>query len=202
MNLKDTYNKIAKDWFTEHKESDWWSQPMDKFLEYLRPGDLILDVGCGAAIKTKYIVERGFKAVGIDFSEEMVKLARQYLPTADFYVKDINEPLHFSTTFEGIFAQAILLHTPKVKVPETLKNLLNNLKPGGYLFLGVKGIRPGQNEEVNMVESDYGYEYERFFSFYTMPELKSYLTSFNMEIVYETVIEHNGTAWIIAIAKK
>lgn len=202
MNLKDTYNKIAQDWFTEHKESDWWSQPMEKFLHYLHEGDLILDIGCGAGIKTKYIVARGFKAVGIDFSEEMIKLAKQYLPTAEFYVKDINEPLRFSTTFDGIFAQAILLHTPKVKVPETLQNMLRNLKPSGYLFLGVKGIRPGEDEEMKIVERDYGYDYERFFSFYTLPEVKSYLVGLGMEIVYETVIEHNGTEWIIVIAKK
>lgn len=31
MNLKDTYNKIAKDWVTDHNVDTWWQEGADYF---------------------------------------------------------------------------------------------------------------------------------------------------------------------------
>ena len=76
MDLKATYDKIAKNWFNQHKASDWWSKPMLGFLSHLKAGQKILDVGCGAGLKAKYLTDRGFEVFGIDFSEEMIKLAQ------------------------------------------------------------------------------------------------------------------------------
>ncbi len=201
MNLKDTYNKIAKDWFNDHKESDWWSEIALKFLGYLKKGDKILDVGCGAGLKTKYLIEQGFEAVGIDFSEEMVKLAKNYCPQGTFYVKDIKEPLNLGT-FDGIFAQAVLLHIPKAEVVGVLQNFYNSLKSGGCLYLAVKGLKQGEPEEQMVKENDYNYEYERFFSFFTVAEIKNNLDQLGMQILDETVISRGDTDWVIVIAKK
>ena len=50
----------------------------DAVLQLLnpRPGELILDVGCGDGVLTARIVEAGARVIGVDSSEEMVEAAR------------------------------------------------------------------------------------------------------------------------------
>lgn len=48
-------------------------------------GTTILDLGCGSGEFCSTATERGAKATGIDASEEMLRLARQQAPEAEFH---------------------------------------------------------------------------------------------------------------------
>ena len=200
--LKSTYNRIAKDWFKDHLEDTWWIEGTDKFASLLKSDSLVLDVGCGAGVKSKYLIKKGLKVVGIDLSEEMIEIAKKEVPDGKFLVADITESLDFDKKFDGIFAQAVLLHIPKKDIKNILSNLLSPLKPKGYLYIAVKGLKEGQPEEQIIKESDYGYEYERFFSFYTPKELENYLKELGMTIVYNEMVSTGNTDWIQLIAQK
>ena len=163
---------------------------------------MVLDVGCGAGVKSKHLIKKGLKVVGIDLSEEMIEIAKKEVPEAKFKVADIAEPLEFDEKFDGIFAQAVLLHIPKKDIKKVLANLLGQLGSGGYLYIAVKGIKEGQPEEQIVKENDYGYEYERFFSFYSKEEMENYLTNLNQKIVYSDIVSVGNTDWIQIISKK
>ena len=117
-------------------------------------------------------------------------------------MRDINEPLNLKSKFDGIFAQAVLLHVPKNNIKKVLGNLLELLKSNGYIYIAVKKVNEGQIEEQVIKENDYGYEYERFFSFYTLDEMRGYLEEFGLKIVYSDVISTGKTEWIQVIAQK
>ena len=202
MDLKSTYNKIAKDWMQDHHGDTWWVEGTDKYLSFFQPNASILDVGCGAGEKSKYLVKKGFKVTGIDFSEEMIALAKEQVPAGKFFVKDIKQPLDLEDAFDGVFAQAVLLHIPKKEVSSVLKNIIAPLKTGGYFYAAVKELRQGNPDEEIVKENDYGYEYERFFSYFTVDELKSYLQELGMELVYENVALSGRTNWVQVVAKK
>src|SRR5258708_3413568 len=163
MDLKDTYNKIAKDWNKDHKIDTWWNVGTVKFTSYLKKGDSILDVGCAGGMKSEFLANQGFAITGIDLSDEMIKIAKDRMPNGEFYVKDITQPLGLDNQFDGVFAQAVLLHISKKDIRKVLKNLLNLLKTGGHLYIAVKQLREGEKDEQVVQENDYGYEYERFF---------------------------------------
>ena len=74
--------------------------------------------------------------------------------------------------------------------------------PGGYLFVGVKKIRPGEPEEKVEQQDKYGYQFERFFSYFTTNELKKYLQDLGMEICYENVLADDISNWLIVISRK
>src|SRR3990167_10455696 len=154
MNLKETYNKIAKDWMEDHHGDTWWIEGTDKFLSYIAPNLSLLDVGCGAGEKSKYLVKRGFNVTGIDFSNEMINLAKEQVPTGRFILKDILKPLELDELFDGVFAKAVLLHIPKNQLNDVLTNITEPLIPGGYFFVMVKEIKPGQAEEEIRKEDD------------------------------------------------
>ncbi|MDB5254270.1 MAG: hypothetical protein JWL80_336 [Parcubacteria group bacterium] len=202
MDLKSTYNKIAEDWFQDHKEDIWWKTGADKFTSFLSPGVSILDVGCGAGIKSKYLADKGFKVIGTDFSEGMIEVAKREVPNVEFFVKDIYEPNSLDQTFDAVFAQAVLLHIPKERIMDVLKNLRDTLNQDGLIYLGVKEMKDNQVNNEILKENDYGYEYERFFSYFTLDEMKGYLESHNMEILWTNISKAGNTNWVEVIAKK
>ena len=186
----------------DHHGDTWWIDGTDKYLSFFKPRANILDVGCAAGEKSKYLIKKGFDITGIDFSETMIKLAKKQVPSGKFFVKDIRQPLGFENLFDGVFAQAVLLHIPKNEVKRVLKNITEPLKPGGYFYAAVKGTRPGSKEEEIVTENDYGYDYERFFSYFTLDELKNYVENINLQVIYENITSSGKTNWIQIVAKK
>jgi cyclopropane fatty-acyl-phospholipid synthase-like methyltransferase len=203
MDLKETYNKIAKSW-SETRPNEWMQQSIDKFISFLKPGDSILDVGCASGDKSKYFYDKGMNVVGIDFSEKMIEIARKALPEGDFKVLDVKKIGELGEQFDGVFARAVLLHFKKQEIPKILSLLKDTLKDGGYLYIAVKEKRENEKEEELVKENDYGSEIERFFSYFTMNEIEDYFERLGMEICFKTIsVVKTGTRkWIQVIARK
>ena len=202
MGLKSTYDKIAEDWHEDHKNDDWLLEGTDAFISFLSKGNLILDVGCGTGIKAKYLIDHGLKVIGIDFSDKMIEIAKRENPAGDFRVLDLKDISKIQEDFDAVFAQAVLLHIPKNEAESTLKSLIAKLKPSGYLYVAVKESRPGKSEEEIKEEEDYGYKYERFFSYFTKDEIKKYLIDIGLKIVYEIITTSGKTNWIQIVGQK
>jgi 2-polyprenyl-3-methyl-5-hydroxy-6-metoxy-1,4-benzoquinol methylase len=202
MNLRETYNLIADDWHTDHKESNWWVEGTDAFIQLLPKGCHVLDVGCAGGVKTKYLSSKGFTLTGIDLSDNFIEIARRHVPQAHLEVMDMRDLAKLPGQFEGIFAQASLLHIPKKEIVDVLNTLISKLKPGGLLYIAVKGIRPDRVEEETREENDYGYPYKRFFSYFNMTELKKYLLDAQLEIVYENSKIVGKTEWLQVVGRK
>lgn len=205
-NLKDTYNKIAKDWHKDHLQDDWWYEGTDKFISYFKKGDSILDVGCAGGTKSKYLIDKGLNVTGIDFSEKFINIANNEVPKGKFFVMDVNNINELNETFNGIFIQAVLLHIPKQEVEGLLKKITQKLNNGGYLYVAVKEKKEGGVDEEIKKENDYKYEYERFFSYFTLDEIKNYFKNTGLKLVFENEEPPSRatrkTNWIQVIGKK
>src|SRR3989344_6053984 len=196
MDLRGTYNHIAEDWFGDHQKDVWSFEGAGKFASYLNPGSWILDIGCGCGLKSKYLINKGMKVVGIDFSEKMIEIAKKEVPEGEFEVMDLRNVSKLERVFDGIFLQAVLLHIPKNEVSRVLIGLLDKLKSGGYVYVAVKEKKPGGADEEIKKEQDYGYSYERFFSYFTLAEVKKYLENIGIEIIHESITPFGNTRWI------
>lgn len=201
MSLRSTYDRIAEDWHRDHQDDDWWVAGTDAFIDLLRPGQTVLDVGCGTGVKAGYLAKRGLRVTGVDLSEGMVAIARREHPEIPFFVEDLKYLERIEGSFDGVFAQAVLLHVPKQDVPEALGQLVGKLKPGGYLYLAVKERRPGGPEEETVTEEDYGYRYERFFSYFTSEELEGLVQEAGCEVVLNGIAAPKGR-WVQLVGKK
>jgi SAM-dependent methyltransferase len=66
----------------------------------LEPGQLVLDIGCGAGVFLQLVTERGARAYGLDASDALLDLARTRLPDADLRVGDMEALPYNDDTFD------------------------------------------------------------------------------------------------------
>jgi len=202
MDLKDTYNKIAKDWHGDRPADIWWTEGAEKFVSLMKPGQLVLDVGCAGGLKSRYLINNGLKVVGIDIAEKFIEIAKKEVPEGKFSVARMEDIPKLESVFDAIFMQAVLLHIPHNQVKKNLEGAMTKLNKGGYFYVAVKEQKAGQPPEETKKENDYGYEYERFFSYFTLPQIKKLLTDIGLNVVYENVTLSGKTNWIQVIGKK
>ncbi len=202
MGLRETYNAIAEDWHRDHQADSWWVDGTDRFVSFLKPGDSVLDAGCAAGTKTKYLIEKELKVTGIDFSENFIAIAKREVPSGRFFVLDLFVVDRLDGEFDGVFVQAVLLHIPKERVRECIERLVGKLKPGGYIYLAVKERAKDGPEEEMVAEKKDGKKYERFFSFYDVGELDRILEDLGLDVVSSDVLPSGHTRWIQVIGRK
>lgn len=202
MDLKNTYNKIAKEWHKQHETDTWWVDSTDYFISLIGSGGSVLDVGCGAGTTAKYLTEHEVEVTGVDFSEKMIEIAKEVSPLSKFHVMTFKDAGNIKDTFDGLFMQASLLHVAKSEVKNILTGLSRLLKPGGYFYVAVKERREGQVEEEEKTEIDIGYEYKRFFSYFTRDELERYFVELGMKEVHFATTPSGKTIWLQMIFKK
>ena len=174
------------------------------FIQKLPVGSHVLDVGCGSGVKSKYFIDHGFKVTGIDISDKLLEIARREAPEGEFKVLSMTELDSMLETFDGVFAQASLLHIPKKDSGEMVKKMARRLVSGGLLYIAVKEAFGGTSEEEVLKENDYGYEYERFFSYFTMEELEKYLADAGLKDVSKLRNSNPSgkTVWLQIIGQK
>lgn len=66
----------------------------------LKPGELVLDIGCGVGAFLRLVAERRAKPVGLDASASLIALARTRLPEADLRVGEMEALPYEDDTFD------------------------------------------------------------------------------------------------------
>lgn len=121
-----------KDWNPELYQASHsfvWEHARDLIaLLAPKPGERILDAGCGTGQLTTEIANSGAHVVGIDSSENMIAQARANCPALRFEIADVRD-LPFAGEFDAVFSNAAL-HW--VKEAETaVRSIRRALRPGG-----------------------------------------------------------------------
>ena len=109
---------------------------LDAFLAALPEEARILELGCGGGQDCAYMLSRGFDVTPTDGSAE---LARQAEKLVGRPVKVMRfEELAARGEFDGIWAEASLLHVPRTDLPGILALIRNALKKGGIFHASFK----------------------------------------------------------------
>ena len=92
-------------------------------------GMSILDVGCGPGYVSAAAAERGASPIGLDFSGEMIAIAKAMFPRIEFRQGDAQHLPFPDSSFDHVLANFALLHLAE---PErAFAEALRVLKPGG-----------------------------------------------------------------------
>jgi SAM-dependent methyltransferase len=138
----DYYHREFQSYFhsTVHVDSTPFLEPV---VKYLPPGGEVWDVGCGSGRDLLWLKQRGFKAVGLERSRGLARLAAEHsgcqVIQGDFNTFDFSR-----MAVDAILLTGALVHVPWQELPPLLSTIIAGLKPGGILFLSLKqgcGIR-------------------------------------------------------------
>jgi len=133
--VRKGYDKIAEKYDKERHTFDN-RRELGEFASLLPKNGTVLDVGCGAGIPiAKFLAKGGFDVTGIDFSKNMLKLARKNVPEARFILKDMTELDFEADSFDGLTAFYSIIHVPREKHFSLFQSFHRILKPEGVMLI-------------------------------------------------------------------
>ena len=117
------------------------------FLALLPKGARILELGCGAGGDTAEMLAQGFDVRATDGSPEMAAVASKRLgrPVETLLFHELDEV----EAYEGVWANACLLHVPRDQLAHVLSLIRRALKPGGVFFASYKEGEAGGRDTLD-----------------------------------------------------
>ena len=138
-----------------------------------KPGELILDLGCGAGQLTNKIAGFGAKVIGLDSSAEMIENAKHSFPELEFHKMDAAD-FRFKVPFDVIFSNAALHWvTDQAKAVQCL---YKNLKKSGRLVVefGGRGNVDSILKALTKALIQFGYEENSKLNRWYFPSISEY----------------------------
>ena len=116
--MKDAFTKFEHEGWERvaNKYDSTWSSSTRQFIPaLLNAAEVgaemsILDVGCGPGYVSAAAVELGALAVGLDFSAEMIAIAKKMFPGIEFRQGDAQNLPFDAASFDRVLANFALLH--------------------------------------------------------------------------------------------
>jgi trans-aconitate methyltransferase len=164
-------------------------------LSYLlpKPGETILDLGCGTGDLTEEIFQKGARVIGVDNSAEMIQVAKTKFPSIEFLQADARI-MNFDVRFDAIFSNAVL-HWIKEK-DLVIRQMYLSLKVSGRIVLefGGKGNIQQMENAMRMVLKRNGYDENANMDFWYFPSIGEYATELekqNFRVIHAEHFDRN-----------
>ena len=136
---QEHYSNHPFDFMTDEDEkniADLQPVPFRYFVEnYLHPGQVVADVGCGPGRATLYLEKSGFKVYAVDLSLASIDLARKRAKGQSFTCAS-NLSMPFKPgVFDAVVSDGVIHHTPDAHRSFTENAKL--VRPDGYMYVAV-----------------------------------------------------------------
>lgn len=159
--------QVYGDNFGQHGMADF--KQIDLLLEAMKPtkDDVILDIGCGYGLISKYIMEKtGAKVVGIDISVSAIEFARTLALSTDkleFHVMDVKDLGFPEGTFTHIISIDTIYYFPSPKrALQTFKKIgTPNVAVGVLRTFPIRTFtketwKPERTELASLMDAEFG----------------------------------------------
>ena len=177
---KKAWNNVAKKY--EQAKYGKTNLLTEFFCKELPENAYILDLGSGTGLPfAKFFVEKGFKVLGIDISSQMIKMAKENVPNADFRELSMTDLDHVNE-FDGVFSNySMLLLNPSL-FKDVANRIVKSLKNNGLFYLALNEPRKeGGNLDDDVVVKIMG---EKMYSrAYTEKEILEIFTPLGMSLL-------------------
>jgi cyclopropane fatty-acyl-phospholipid synthase-like methyltransferase len=165
------------------------------FNSRLKPGSLVLDLGCGAGKPIdRFLVNRGHKIIGVDISRKQIKLAKRNVPEARYVVKDISSLRKEEYRVDAVISFYTILHISR-ETHQELFYIINSFLPEGGLILVTMG-----SSEWEGIQDFYGVE--MYWSHYGPEKNREIIEKAGFEIILDEIDASRIDKHQVIMAKK
>jgi SAM-dependent methyltransferase len=118
------------------RERELGEARLRRFAELLPAGGQVLELGCGGGQDSAALLALGLDVTPTDGSPELAAEAQKRLgrPVSVLLFED----LAADAAFDGVWANACLLHVPRPALPGILARVHRALRPGGAFYASFK----------------------------------------------------------------
>ena len=139
LNTQTSYDQVAVE-YAEKMKDEMDYKPFDRdCLDRLarEVGDVgpICDMGCGPGQIARYLHRHGVPTLGVDLSPRMIEVATQLNPEIHFHQGDMLALPDADNSWGGIAAFYCIIHIPRERIVDALREMQRVLKPGGILLI-------------------------------------------------------------------
>lgn len=110
-----------------------------RFVSLLPKAARILDLGCGPGRDLRLFTEAGHDPIGVELNPSFAHMARRHGNVLAIDIRTIDE-IFPPLSFEGIWAQASLVHLSTTDIAKLLQDIASLLVPKGRFYACVPAI--------------------------------------------------------------
>ncbi|CUH43383.1 class I SAM-dependent DNA methyltransferase [Ruegeria atlantica] len=137
------YERQATEYDMRRSKALFEARWLARFTASLKPGDHVLDLGCGTGDPiARWFMAEGFDVTGVDFSAAMLNIAKERWPDGDWRKADMRD-FELDQQFDGIIAWNSFFHLTADEQKGCITRMARHLHNGGMLMLTV-GPRAGE----------------------------------------------------------
>lgn len=149
------------------------SRTLETFLERLPPRARILELGCGDGRDSEAMLAQGFD---VDATDGVAAMASQAEARLGRSVRVMRfDELVAEQAYDGVWANASLMHVPFLALPGVLSRILRALKPGGFHAASYK------------IGVDEGDERDRLGRYFNLPSAKALEAAYHQSGTWENL---------------
>ncbi len=194
----DNEIKLFYDLTAKKTADEWYKEEILKptildFVSMLPANPRILDLGCGPGYESMRIAETGANVVGVDFSEECIRIARERCPQCRFEVVDFRDLDERFGRFDGVFASGSLPHLAPEDFLKVLKNIGGILTGNGHVAIIIVDGE-GISDKMSCLEVD-GRKLKRTVYLYTKEYVIQEAKKAGLEFVREGYLDSKLIAY-------
>ena len=190
LNTQTSYDQVAAAYAEKFKD-EMDDKPFDRdCLGRLarEVGSLgpICDLGCGPGQIACYLHRQGVDSLGVDLSPRMVAEAQRLNPEIHFHQGDMLSLPDADNSWGGIAAFYCIIHIPRERIVDALREMKRVLKPSGVLLIT---FHIGQ--EIEHLDEWWEKPVNLDFAFYEPAEMETWLNEAGFELEETLVREPN-----------
>ncbi len=169
----ETWNKVASRYRDMFMDLDLYNDTYDFICDSISKDNAkILEIGCGPGNITKYLLSErpDFDIFGIDIAPNMIELAKNNNPTANFAIMDSRQIDEIKTKYDAIVCGLCLPYLSQTDSRKLITDCYNLLNENGLIYISFV--------EGDPIKSDFqiGSSGDRiYFYFHNLDDLKTQL---------------------------
>lgn len=150
----------------------------------------VLDLGCGNGKLTSLFAEKGLSVIGMDGSEEMLKIAEKNYPDIKFICSDATD-FALKAPVDAVFSNAVFHWIDESRQLDMMKCVYQALNSRGQFVFEMGGVGNNQliHSALKNAFEEKGYPYRIPFYFPSIGQYSSLLEKAGFQVEYAVLFE-------------